>query len=97
MLVGGSAFVCVLASSSVAFDVMASAVVTSAVMAASMVSTTVVLASLTSVAFRVCGPHDSESESPGDRKDEPNLLQHFCFSSWALKTTYSPKRSVNGL
>jgi hypothetical protein len=83
MLVGGSIFVLVRASISVvatmvAFAVVAFAVVAFSVMAAAVMPTTVVPASLTST-FRVRRPHYSKSERRSDRKDERNLLQHFCF------------------
>jgi hypothetical protein len=96
MLVGGSIFVLVRASISVAAIMMTSTVAAFSVMAAAVVPTTVMPASLTS-AFRVRGFHYSKAERRSDRKDETNLLQHFCFSSWDKETTYSPKRFVNAL
>jgi hypothetical protein len=78
MLVGGSIFVLVRASISVVATMVAFAVVAFSVMAAAVMPTTVVPASLTST-FRVRRPHYSKSERRSDRKDERNLLQHFCF------------------
>jgi len=96
VLGGGSIFVLVRVRISVVATMMPTTVVAFSVMAAAVVPTTVVAASFTS-AFRVRRPHYSKSERRSDRKDERNLLQHFCFPPGAMKTTYSPKRFVNAL
>jgi hypothetical protein len=83
VLVGGSIFV----PAHVPIDVhtpigvgVTSTVMAPTVMAASVMFATVVTSSMTSAVTFCVGrrPH-SKSECCGDRKNETNLLQHFCF------------------
>jgi hypothetical protein len=48
---------------------------------AMMAAPTVVTSTASAVAFRVRCHHDSKAERRRNRKNETNLLQHFCFSS----------------
>jgi hypothetical protein len=85
MFVGGSIFVHhVPIDVSTPIDVgVAATVMSSSMMAAAVVASTVMSAAVTfstsAVAFCVGRRHHSKSERCGDRKNETNLLQHFCF------------------
>jgi uncharacterized protein YhdP len=94
MLVGGSIFVhpgapvdvcamvaaTMMTSAMVASAVMASPVMGAAVMASAMVTSAMVTSAMvtSTMAFRIRGPHHSNSKRRSDRKNETNLLQHFC-------------------
>jgi hypothetical protein len=85
VLVGGSIFVLAYVPIDVhtTIDVdMASVYVRSAMMAAPTVVTSTVMASavmVSAVAFRTRCRHESKPKRRSDRKNETNLLQHFCF------------------
>jgi len=72
--------------------VMPASVMTSGVMATPVMPATMVAASVApsmTTAFRIRRCYDSNSERGSERKDERNLLQHFCFSSLAREIVSS--------
>jgi len=62
---------------------MTSSVMATSVMPATMPASVVAasVAPSMTTAFRIRRCYDSNSERGSERKDERNLLQHFCFSS----------------